>query len=83
MIFDIKKSVNKIVSEKITVIAKIAKVVVYVSFREGKYSFLNSSIESLKKLTTILKYFIWQEREESNPQPTVLETATLPVELRS
>ena len=26
---------------------------------------------------------IWQEREESNPQPTVLETATLPVELRS
>jgi hypothetical protein len=25
----------------------------------------------------------WQEREESNPQPTVLETATLPVELRS
>ncbi len=25
----------------------------------------------------------WQARRESNPQPTVLETATLPIELRA
>jgi hypothetical protein len=26
---------------------------------------------------------IWQARRESNPQPTVLETATLPIELHA
>jgi hypothetical protein len=26
---------------------------------------------------------IWQEREELNPQPSVLETTALPIELRS
>ena len=29
------------------------------------------------------RYDFWQEREDSNPQPPVLETGALPVELRS
>ena len=28
------------------------------------------------------RFLIWQGRQESNPQPTVLETVALPIELR-
>lgn len=37
-----------------------------------------------KEKTPIKGQFInWQERKDSNPQPSVLETAALPLELRS
>jgi hypothetical protein len=37
----------------------------------------------IPKLNSLLKWFLcgWQGRRDSNPQPTVLETATLPIEL--
>jgi hypothetical protein len=34
-----------------------------------------------KKFKPLLNLDFWQARRESNPQPTVLETATLPIEL--
>ena len=37
---------------------------------------------SFKASTLSLKVAFWQGRQESNPQPAVLETAALPIELR-
>lgn len=36
---------------------------------------------SIKKTCFISETGLWQGQQESNPQPTVLETATLPIEL--
>src|SRR5476651_789662 len=53
----------------------------------GQVAFFSSSIISPKKMRVLRNGFfmaeIWQARRESNPQPTVLETATLPIELRA
>jgi hypothetical protein len=54
----------------------------------GHEAFLSSSTISPKKMRVLLKGFFmnglkWQARRESNPQPTVLETATLPIELHA
>lgn len=33
-------------------------------------------------MSKFLKYFLWQDRKDSNLQPLVLETITLPIELQ-
>src|SRR5690625_1430605 len=53
----------------------------------GHVAFFNSAIVSPVKIRMLRNGFFitnsWQDRRDSNPQPTVLETATLPIELLS
>jgi hypothetical protein len=44
-------------------------------------SFTLSDALASGTLTTSFMCFAWQARRESNPQPAVLETAALPIEL--
>ena len=56
------------------------------SERVGQEAFFSSTITSLQKSLTDWKGFFifsWQEKRDSNPQPTVLETVALPIELFS
>src|SRR6188768_2568311 len=61
------------------------------SERVGQLAFCSSPMSSLKKRRAERNGLAmgcigrrrWQARRESNPQPTVLETATLPIELRA
>ena len=57
---------------------------VNVSSRSGPSDFTSFSSNLLNKLKWFHKtYLNWQERRDSNPQPPVLETGALPVELHS
>jgi hypothetical protein len=50
----------------------------------GQVAFWSSATISPKKMRMLRNGFFmgrWQARRDSNPQPTVLETATLPIEL--
>ena len=53
----------------------------------GQVAFFSSSMISPAKMRVLRNGFVilekWQARRESNPQPTVLETATLPIELHA
>src|SRR4051812_24744296 len=53
----------------------------------GQVAFWSSPTISPRKMRVLRNGFfmakIWQARRESNPQPTVLETATLPIELHA
>ncbi len=60
------------------------------SVRVGQLAFWSSPTISPTKMRVLWNGFFmgccgnlleWQGRRESNPQPTVLETATLPIEL--
>ena len=59
------------------------------SAKEGQLAFESSAIGFFIKSTNFRKwiqdiiYVIWREKRDSNPQPTVLETVALPVELFS
>lgn len=52
-----------------------------VSRRLGQLTLENSNLTSRKNLATLSIFQIWQAREDSNPEPTVLETVALPIEL--
>ena len=56
-----------------------------VSFLEGQVILKASCFTDLKKFIgfCILVLAYWQERRDLNPQPRVLETRTLPIELHS
>ena len=58
---------------------------VIVSFFVGQDIRKASCFTSCKNLSgfLIILLFNWQERRDSNPQPPVLETGALPIELRS
>ena len=58
---------------------------VIVSFFVGQDIRKASCFTSCKNFSgfLIILLFNWQERRESNPQPPVLETGALPIELRS
>ena len=75
----IKKNIAAIEARAKTITAPII-----VSFLVGhvilKVSCLTSWINFKGFFIT---FFIWQERRDSNPQPPVLETGALPIELRS
>ncbi len=73
---------------------KTKMVVVTTSWRDGHITRDASSRTCLTKVNQDVFAFsvviflnkppqIWQERRDSNPQPPVLETGALPIELRS
>ena len=70
-------------------ITKTIAVVKIVSFLVGQVTLLTSCLTSFKNFNgavlAIIIFFLlyWQERRDSNPQPPVLETGALPIELRS
>lgn len=81
-----------------TMATNTAAVYTLSSPHEGQITFLSSERTSLKNLPILLKnrrnpwkIFIyltwykdlWQARRDSNPHPSVLETAALPLELRA
>ena len=61
------------------------KAPVIVSFFVGQDILKASCFTSCINLSgfLIIIFFNWQERRDSNPQPPVLETGALPIELRS
>ena len=61
------------------------KAPVIVSFFVGQDILKASCFTSCKNLSgfLIILQFNWQERRDSNPQPPVLETGALPIELHS
>ena len=72
--------------EKKPIINIIKKEVFNTSFLLGQIILLNSPLTSLynfKICKFIFLFYYWQEWWESNPQPPVLETDTLPIELHS
>ena len=64
---------------------KTIKAPVTVSFLVGQVILKASCLTSCKNLKGFLIFLLafWQERRESNPQPPVLETGALPIELHS
>ncbi len=70
---------------------KTMMVVTSVSLRVGQVTFASSLLTSWKKMRGFrfisanlqACYREWQEWRDSNPQPPVLETGALPVELHS
>ena len=69
------------IAKTITIIAPVA-----VSFPVGQVTLKASLFTSwinLNGLSIIYISSFWQERRGSNPQPPVLETGTLPIELHS
>ena len=68
------------IAMKITVTEPIS-----VSFLDGQVILKASCFTDLKKFIgfCILVLAYWQERRDLNPQPRVLETRTLPIELHS
>ena len=70
--------------EAIIAIAATIKVPCKVSLPVGQVTLKASCFTSCKNLTGffILSLF-WQERRDLNPQPPVLETGALPIELHS
>ena len=81
--FDLKKKKIAAIDAK----PKTIKAPVMVSFFVGQDILKASCFTSCKNLSGFLIIhfflFIWQERRDSNPQPPVLETGALPIELRS
>ena len=64
---------------------KTIRAPVIVSFFVGQDTLKTSCFTSCRNLSGFLikVLFNWQERRDSNPQPPVLETGALPIELRS
>jgi hypothetical protein len=64
---------------------KTIRAPVIVSFFVGQDILKTSCFTSCRNLSGFLikVLFNWQERRDSNPQPPVLETGALPIELRS
>ena len=53
------------------------------SFPVGHVTLKASCFTSCINFSGFLIIIVWQERRESNPQPPVLETGALPIELHS
>ena len=75
----IKKNIEATIANKTTITAPVS-VSLPVGQETLKASFLTPCI-NLNGL--IILSLIWQERRGSNPQPPVLETGALPIELHS
>ena len=78
-------SSSKKKSEAITAIAKTINAPCKVSLPVGHVTLKASCFTSWINFKGFFIIFIvyWQERRESNPQPPVLETGALPIELHS
>ena len=79
-------SINKKNNDAIIAIAATIKVPCNVSFLVGHVTLKASCLTSWINLSgffILLHIVVWQERRESNPQPPVLETGALPIELHS
>ena len=77
----IKKNIAATIANKTTITAPVN-----VSLPVGQVTLKASCLTpciNLNGLIIIITFLIWQERRGSNPQPPVLETGALPIELHS
>ena len=74
----IKKNIAAMEAKANTITAPIM-----VSFFVGHVILYASLLTSWMNLRGFFIIIFWQERRDSNPQPPVLETGALPIELRS